>query len=272
MVTKWRPNKGGNNIYAIPDIHGQYEQLQLILSSILPLRKNEGVQDQIIFLGDYVDRGKNAHKVIDYLIELEKKYFLKVIFLRGNHESMFLDAIQLGSVFPSKYDFWYVNGGAQTLTGYLERNNLPINEPHMFSRNRLKDIIPPEHINFLKNNLKLYYETESHIFVHASIDPLTPLSEQDEGVFLWNRSLYDYVKRNILLSREMPWEKTIICGHSTDRSGLPFITDKFCMLDISATSQLVCMEVNSRQIMKAQAGNSRLVRVDSGSKFPAIQP
>ena len=90
MTTKWRPNKDGDNIYTIGDIHGQLHQLKLILKSILPLRKNEGVQDRIIFLGDYVDRNKNSHLVLDLLIDLKKKYKSKLMFLKGNHEDMFM--------------------------------------------------------------------------------------------------------------------------------------------------------------------------------------
>ena len=53
-MSKWRPSK--ECIYVIPDVHGMYNELELILSRILPLRKTDGVKDKIVFLGDYVDR------------------------------------------------------------------------------------------------------------------------------------------------------------------------------------------------------------------------
>lgn len=33
--------------------------------------------------------------------------------------------------------------------------------------------------------LRLYYETETHLFVHANYDPDLPLDEQDRRVLLW---------------------------------------------------------------------------------------
>lgn len=263
MVTKWRPSKEGA-IYVIPDVHGMLEQLQLICSRILPLRKNNGVEDRIIFLGDYIDRDKRSHLVLDYLIELKKKYGDKIIFLKGNHEDMFLKAIFTGAMFPSKYDFWTVNGGMQTLVGYLERNKLPPHEPHLFPRFRAKDLVPKEHINFIQNTIN-YYETEKYIFVHAGVDPVLPLNIQEPEIMWWNRSLFSAVKKMVEDKVTLPWDKVVVTGHNTDLSGRPFITDKFIMLDCSATNVLMVMEMNSGEIFKAQKGVSRLVKISTDS-------
>lgn len=260
MTTKWRPNKGGDNIYIIPDIHGMLSQLQLILKSILPLRKNEGVNDKIIFLGDYIDRHTNSPKILDLLIDLKKKYGEKIVLLKGNHESLFLDALDLGFAFPSKYDFWFANGGAQTLIGYLERHNLPTHEPHRLMRSRIKDLVPQEHVSFLKTELKLYYELDDNIFVHAGVDPMLPLEGQDEEIFTWDRSLYGFVKKMVGEGKELPWDKIIWTGHNTS-SEYPFLNNKFNMLDISSSNQILCCEINSKEIVKAQKGVSRLVKI-----------
>lgn len=264
MVTKWRPNKK-ESIYVISDIHGQLEQLKLICDRILPLRKNKGIEDKIIFLGDYMDRRQNSHLVLDYLIDLKKKYGDKIIFLRGNHEDMFLKAIFTGAAFPSKFDFWLHNGGMQTLIGYLQRNNLPWHEPHLLPRFRAKDLIPKEHISFLQNDLKDYYETDKYIFVHGGCDPILPLAKQEKEIFWWDRSLFKFVK-NIKLknfSDNLPWEKTVVTGHNTlNGNKIPFVCDKFVMLDCSSSDVLMVMEMNSGEIFKAQAGVVRLVRVE----------
>jgi serine/threonine protein phosphatase 1 len=44
--------------------------------------------------------------------------------------------------------------------------------------------IPSKHIAFVQQ-LRLYYETGTHIFVHASFDPDFPLDKQDRCVLLW---------------------------------------------------------------------------------------
>ena len=91
-MSKWRPSNL-NCLYVIPDIHGAYSLLEKILKRILPLRKSDGGQDKIIFLGDYIDRHVDSHKVLDRIIELKEKYGDSVICLCGNHELMFLEGL-----------------------------------------------------------------------------------------------------------------------------------------------------------------------------------
>ena len=163
----------------------------------------------------------------------------------------------------------------QTLIGYLERRNLPINEPHRLPRSRLKDLVPQEHIDFLQNDLVNYCETDMlasatnnhRIFVHGGADPAIPLSQQDKETFWWNRSLINFCQKCKTDNTELPWTQEIYTGHNTDMSGKPFIlknktnSGSFFMIDISATEQLICMEVNTKEMVKAQKGVSRLVKI-----------
>src|SRR5690349_19239000 len=88
---KKRPMKK-NCLYVIPDIHGAYNLLNLILKKILPLRKSDGIEDHIFFLGDYIDRSVESHLTIDKLIEIKKKFPNQIHFVMGNHELMMLKA------------------------------------------------------------------------------------------------------------------------------------------------------------------------------------
>ena len=56
-------------VYAIGDIHGCYKQLVRLIELVPKSKK-----DTFVFLGDYVDKGKKSKDVIDYLIDLSKKY------------------------------------------------------------------------------------------------------------------------------------------------------------------------------------------------------
>ena len=58
--------KTSGSIYAIGDIHGQLAELHRVLDLI---EKDGGEEAQIVFLGDYADRGPDSRGVIDLLIE-----------------------------------------------------------------------------------------------------------------------------------------------------------------------------------------------------------
>ena len=73
--------------FVIADIHGCNKTLRALIENKLVPSK----EDQFIFLGDYIDRGPDTKGVISYLISI-KESFRNSVFLRGNHEQMFLES------------------------------------------------------------------------------------------------------------------------------------------------------------------------------------
>lgn len=140
-------------LYAVGDIHGEREMLEELLAQ-LPLCDG----DELVFVGDYVDRGPDARGVVERLIELRRHH--PCTFLCGNHESMFLDFLGWPGSTYFAGDAFLANGGDRTLAsyGYFDRED-PDSET--FS-------LPKEHEDFFRG-LKLYHQEGDYLFVHAGL-------------------------------------------------------------------------------------------------------
>jgi serine/threonine protein phosphatase 1 len=173
-----------NKYVAIGDIHGCARSLEALLDKL-----SEHNSRKYIFVGDYIDRGPDSKGVVDLLLDFREQQ--DCVFLRGNHEQMLLDAVDIGEL-----DLWLSNGGRQTLISYQT-------EGEEFD-------ISKAHLEFYKNT-RFFYDTPDYFFVHAGISPSKTISEcieDEEEVkeFLWERSH--------LNAFETPWEKTLVFGHT----------------------------------------------------------
>lgn len=195
--------------YAIGDIHGMLTKLNVLLEMI-PIDKD---QDTIVFLGDYLDRGPNPKGVVQRIIDLKESGF-NVVALKGNHEAVLLKMLEW------KNDYWmYREGfeGEPTLKDYsyylnreCQSGSENIAAKYLFFETEPGGTlaIPVTHYQFL-TTLKLYYETEDFIFVHAGVNPNYPINEQTENDLLW-------ITEQFLLSNAT-FEKTIVHGHSVSK-------------------------------------------------------
>ena len=190
-------------IYAIGDIHGCADLLETLLDQIIA--NDQMLYDievkNLVFLGDYVDRGPESARVLNILLhELPKGY--EAIFLKGNHELMLLEALESSQA----ADFWLRNGGRETIASYNIRlssyQGAAKSEElmHVFNMR-----LPLEHLEFL-NSLQLSFETEDYFFVHAGIHPDRPLNSQQEKDMLWIRDRF--------LFSEKDFGKIIVHGHT----------------------------------------------------------
>ena len=91
----------------VGDIHGCLDAL-LALADFVDFKP----EDEIIMLGDYVDRGKHSKQVIDWVIEHREKLNIKTLI--GNHEVMMENA----STNFNDYLFWVMNGGNPTMMSF----------------------------------------------------------------------------------------------------------------------------------------------------------
>lgn len=173
--------------FAIGDIHGCLEKLEDLLEKIGP-----GKDDLLVFLGDYVDRGFNPRETVDRLIELALEF--ACIFLRGNHEQMFIDFLEFGG----EKGVFFANGGMRTVMSYLE------SEPFV-SRSQVARAMPESHRDFY-TAMKWFHEDERYLYVHAGLKPNVALQEQDRRDLIWIRDEFIFSPTGI--------EKKVIFGHT----------------------------------------------------------
>lgn len=199
-----------SRLLAIGDIHGCATALDTLLD-VVRVRH----EDTLVTLGDYVNRGPNSKGVLDRLCALQSQTHL--IPLRGNHELAMLDAF--GS--RDNFEFWLQMGGDATLRSYGITT---------------LDGIPQPHLLFLRS-LRSWHETENHFFVHANVWPEDDLEDQDYYILHWAK-----------LTSPQPRHKsgkTMICGHTPQRSGLPKNWGFAVCIDTAAArgGWLTCLDV-----------------------------
>jgi serine/threonine protein phosphatase 1 len=157
--------ESADRLIAIGDIHGQYDLLLSLLSTI----KFDSQKDILIFVGDYIDRGKtidDEKRVVEYLIRLRRDNPERVFLLKGNHEDMAELAILNKENPELEYDYWWRRNGA-------------------------KEWEELDHQWLLEfcQSLPLYIETEDYFFVHAgALKDFHPV-DQDLNMLLWERNI-----------------------------------------------------------------------------------
>lgn len=95
-------------VLAIGDIHGNFSRFASLWKKI-----HVTDDDFVFFLGDYVDRGERIEETVRWI--LSKAEEKNIVFLRGNHEQMFIDFFSIGDNLEEYRQVLLVNGGYETL-------------------------------------------------------------------------------------------------------------------------------------------------------------
>jgi serine/threonine protein phosphatase 1 len=185
---------------AIGDIHGCSRALEAIIDTIKP-----SVSDVIVTLGDYVNRGPDSRAVIDALIDLGKSSTL--VSILGNHDEMFLAVLKEPRTKAARVlGSWLQMGGTATLASYGIKADVN-------GRVNMADLerVPAEHLAFLQQCVP-YYETATHIFVHAQYERDLAMAAQFDHILRWES-----------LRTGLPGPhvsgKRVISGHTSQKNG-----------------------------------------------------
>ncbi|MGF1571931.1 MAG: metallophosphoesterase family protein [Sumerlaeia bacterium] len=183
--------------FVIGDLHGCLDALKTMVKFA-----NITENDTLITLGDVVDRGPSSAAIIDWLIA--RHQVAPTVSLLGNHEIMMMRS----RFSPSEFNDWLLYGGRETLASY---------------GTEIITIIPTKHWDFLDHTCVDYHELTHHFCVHAAVNPLLSLPQQPEIILFWEK----------LQIPPKPHQngKIMICGHTAQKNGLPYLTPTTICLD-----------------------------------------
>lgn len=170
------------SIYAIGDIHGSFDDLELILRRIeLDRQFDQSAETAIVFLGDYIDRGPRSVDVVKRVLKMKAEN-TNVFALRGNHEEM-----AIGAMFHQNRELesiWMNNGGVATINSYSDyvefigKGGWEHTESEMHSDFEAVDQFP------------YMYRALNAVFVHAGISPYREIDDQIVDDVLWIRGTF----------------------------------------------------------------------------------
>ena len=197
--------------YVFTDIHGDLKSWQTLLNSPYSAKENT-----LIFLGDACDRGENGYEIMKQMLKTPN-----LIYLKGNHEDMFVEAareiikfkkqeklslkeiqrLQIFELDPGN-DFIfqaYSNGGTPTLKAWI-RDGMK------------KDILAK------LDNLPCCYSWDKFDMCHAGVpifiwNEIAHNSREFKEECLWNRD-------HFVGSGEWFEDRVLIHGHTPTTSGL----------------------------------------------------
>ncbi|MCR9212711.1 MAG: metallophosphoesterase [Proteobacteria bacterium] len=226
--------------YVVGDIHGRNDLLLPLLDRIVEDAAHRSKpHTDLIFLGDYVDRGGMSKEVIDTIIDLNLPD-INIVTLNGNHEASMLMFMED----PIRNRRWLHYGGEATLRSYgIEFSFGEVEEENIQSAaTALSKAVPDRHKKFL-NSLVDSYSVGDYFFVHAGVDPSLSLKDQKPRALYWIRDEF--------LAHEDAYEKIVVHGHSISKT--PEFKSNRIGIDTGAfySNTLTCLVLdgNSKEIL-----------------------
>ena len=208
--------------FVVGDIHGCLGMLTRLMEKIAW----RPAEDNLIFLGDYVDRGVDPKGVVDAILELKQRS-PRVQCLIGNHEELFLD---------------FLNGG--DLNTFLINGGLSTSESYALDYRSNKPQIPSEHLHFFQS-LQPWIELQGYYFVHAGFRPAVDIQRQTIEDMLWIREPF--------ISSDYDFGKPVIFGHTPFVE--PLVKENRIGLDTGAVygNKLTCLELPAMRFHSVEA-------------------
>jgi serine/threonine protein phosphatase 1 len=229
--------------WIIGDIHGMLGPLETLLAEV----DRRDPQRQLIFAGDYVNRGPDSKRVVELLMTLKRARFA-----RGNHDDV-LDQVIHDTSFSGKrgeYDRiaafkWFMNFGLfQTFRSYGvseedlvradERGNGKILD-------ELASAVPASHREFV-SDLRPVVEERDFFVVHAKWDVRDRTESPSilaqavakpalRQTIVWGRFTEDEIASEKAWGRRGYFGHTPVTTYSDHASPVPIVGEKIVLVD-----------------------------------------
>jgi len=169
-------------IFIVGDVHGCLNTFLKLLDHWDPKSEN------LVQLGDLIDRGAFSPAVIHLAFELQMNFKKETHFLRGNHEQLMIDYMKG----EDRLGVWLSNGGNKTQRQFEESQ------------------IDPDNYSIWLTDLPLIWENDHVQVTHAGFSGVgIPYDKKNTNGLLWNRKpLINTGKLQII-------------GHTPRRDGVP---------------------------------------------------
>jgi serine/threonine protein phosphatase 1 len=221
--------------YAIGDIHGCFKTLHNLLEKVIKIEDN----DELFFLGDYIDRGPDSKSVLDYLIKL-KKNGIKTTLLKGNHEDLMIKALR------NYEDFilWLQNGAKATLSSFGIQISTAIEW-------RKTQQIPDKYIKLIAGTL-FFTELDDYLLVHAGFNFSLPAPYQDHHSMIWIRGFTPdkhFTNKKIIVHAHTPVPFDTIMDSANNVASPIINVDGGCVYtNRQGMGNLVALSLDTREI------------------------
>lgn len=209
-------------VAVIADVHGEIDLLDALRSSLMEqLLAQPATQKHLIFLGDVTDRGQDSRAALELVRQGCGDPSVAQTWLLGNHE-MYLRDLLAGTLTPNRGLPWMAYWGGGPL---VEDFGVAASEDLATLGQRLRGAVPADLLADLQAR-PTHLRLGELVFVHAGVDPGSPLESQGEGTLCWIREPF--------LSATAGWPHPFVVIHGHTIEPAPTLTGHRLGLDTGA--------------------------------------
>ena len=190
----------GQRAYAVGDVHGRADLFAALAEAIDADDAARGPADTtVVLLGDLVDRGPDSSGVVRLARAWQERRPVRA--LMGNHEEMFLDALEKEDVLRHFLRY----GGRETILSYPVDPQAYAEASLAETQELIRAVLPAEDLAFMRA-MEDMIRIGDYLFVHAGIRPGIALEQQRTGDLRWIREPFTTARDDLGI--------TVVYGHT----------------------------------------------------------